>query len=132
MPENNSLPAPGWYQDPSGLGDGRYWDGVAWTNSVSRSGATIKVPIEPERAALPPIPGSELRRPTPYVTSASATVPANHRSPLAAIMGVLGVILIVVLIVVLLNNGSDSPNDETPPPTNAPATEAPAAPDTTG
>jgi hypothetical protein len=130
MPENYSLP--GWYQDPSGLGEGRYWDGVAWTNSVSRAGATIEVPIEPERAALPPIPGSELRRPTPYVNNPSATSPATKRSPLGAIFGVIGAILIVVLIVVLLNSGDDSSNDESPPVTNPPATEAPAAPETTG
>jgi hypothetical protein len=133
MPENN--PLPGWYRDPSGLGEGRYWDGVVWTNSVSRSGATIEVPIEPERAALPPIPGSELRTPAPVVASPTATVPQTRRSPLGAIIGVIGAILIIVLIVVLINNGSESPNDETPPatnPTEAPATEAPAAPDTTG
>lgn len=130
MPENN--PLPGWYQDPSGFGEGRYWDGGVWTNSVSRSGTTIEVPIEPERAALPPIPGSELRTPAPVVASPSATVPATKRSPLGAVVGVIGAFLIVVLIVVLINGGSDSSNDETPPATNPPATEAPAAPDTTG
>jgi hypothetical protein len=126
MPENN--PLPGWYQDPSGFGEGRYWDGAFWSNSVSRSGVTIDVPIEPERAALPPVPGSEMTTPDPVAAGSSVT----KRSPLGAIVGVIGAVLIVVLVVVLINNGSDSSDDETPPGTNPPATEAPAAPDTTG
>ena len=135
-----TTPLPGWYQDPSGVWEGRYWDGLIWTNTVSRGGVTIDAPIEAERAALPPVPGSEMRTPVPVAATPSATVNTPNRSPLGAIFGVIAAVLAVVLIVVLVTNDSDSPTDDTPPATNPaetnpPATEAPVAPeppDTTG
>jgi hypothetical protein len=36
-PSTPSVPA-GWYSDPSGRYELRYWDGTAWTEHVSRSG----------------------------------------------------------------------------------------------
>ena len=32
------LPAPGYYADPAGRADHRYWDGGRWTGHVMRSG----------------------------------------------------------------------------------------------
>ena len=116
MPANN--PLPGWYRDPSGIGEGRYWDGLIWTNSVSRAGVTMVAPIEAARAVLPPVPGSELRTPVPVAASPSVTVNTPNRSPLGAIFGAIAAVLAVVLIVVLITNDSDSPNDDTPPATN--------------
>jgi hypothetical protein len=49
----NGLPAPGWYADPSGLFDFRYWDGVAWTEHVSRGGVAALAPVAPTPPALP-------------------------------------------------------------------------------
>lgn len=124
MTDNN--PAPGWYRDPTGLGDGRYWDGAAWTDSVSRAGQTITASIEPQQAALPPVPGSEMRAPAPVTRAPAVTVNTSSRSPIGAIVGVLAIIVLVVLIIVIVNNDSDSSNDDSPPATNPPATEAPA------
>ncbi len=121
-------PAPGWYQDPTSPSDGRYWDGTTWTDSVSRAGQTITIPIDAERAALPPVPGSELQPPAPVSTPppAQAVTVNSKSSPAGIIFGVLAAVLVVVLILVLANN-NDSSETETPT-TEAPApTEAPPA-----
>lgn len=51
----NGQPVPGWYPDPSGLHDFRYWDGVAWTEHVSRGGVAGLSPVAPTPPALPAI-----------------------------------------------------------------------------
>ena len=38
---------PGWYADPSGRYDHRYWDGSAWTEHVSRGGVATTAPVVP-------------------------------------------------------------------------------------
>lgn len=38
---------PGWYADPSGAFDHRYWDGAAWTEHVSRGGVADTAPVVP-------------------------------------------------------------------------------------
>jgi hypothetical protein len=38
---------PGWYADPSGRYDHRYWDGDAWTEHVSRGGVASTAPVVP-------------------------------------------------------------------------------------
>ncbi len=37
----------GWYADPSGQFEQRYWDGAAWTDHVSRSGQQSTSPLAP-------------------------------------------------------------------------------------
>ncbi len=126
------LDAAGWYQDPISPADGRYWDGTRWTDSVSRAGQTIVVPIDEQRAALPPIPGSELRPAAPPATPPpvpSVTVNSSGSSGLSAggiVVSIVALVVAVVVVVVIVAtaNGNDS-NDEQPPATPAP-TEAPA------
>jgi len=38
---------PGWYADPSGRYDHRYWDGTTWTEHVSRGGVASTAPVVP-------------------------------------------------------------------------------------
>jgi hypothetical protein len=38
---------PGWYADPSGHFEHRYWDGGAWTEHVSRGGVATTAPVAP-------------------------------------------------------------------------------------
>jgi hypothetical protein len=38
---------PGWYADPGGRYDHRYWDGVAWTEHVSTAGEPTTAPVTP-------------------------------------------------------------------------------------
>jgi len=124
MPQNT--PPPGWYQDPTGFGEGRYWDGTSWTQSVSRAGQTVDVPMEPGRAHLPPIPGSELTAPPVATAPTTVTVERPKRSAFGAIVGVIGIILLVVVIIAIVNNSDDSSNDESPPATSPATTAAPA------
>ena len=36
---------PGWYPDPTGRYEARYWDGLKWTGHISHYGATGNDPI---------------------------------------------------------------------------------------
>ena len=119
---NGAAPS-GWYQDPTGQGDGRYWNGTSWTESVDRGGVTVNVAIDPSQAQVPPIAGTEVAIPAP---AAPAT---PRRSPVGAILGGVLVVIAIVVIVVLVSNNDSS--DDGPTNTDvAPATEAPAPPDT--
>ena len=42
-PAESTVPA-GWYADPSGRYELRYWDGNAWTEHVSRAGQQFTDP----------------------------------------------------------------------------------------
>jgi hypothetical protein len=42
---NVSAPPPGWFPDPAGRYDHRWWDGSRWTETVSRGGSTTVDPI---------------------------------------------------------------------------------------
>jgi len=40
-----AAPPPGWFPDPAGRFDHRWWDGARWTDLVSRDGSTTSYPI---------------------------------------------------------------------------------------
>lgn len=42
-----SGPAPGWYRDPSGRFEHRYWDGRTWTEHAATAGVTYRDPPRP-------------------------------------------------------------------------------------
>jgi hypothetical protein len=42
-----TVDGPGWYRDPSGAYDHRYWDGNGWTEHVSRAGVASTAPVVP-------------------------------------------------------------------------------------
>ena len=110
----------GWYRDPSGFGEARYWDGQRWTEQiVDRSGATSAAPMA-SGIDTPPVAGSEYRPPA----AAQPVVVAQKSSPVGAILGGLAVIVAVIALVIALTNDSDDGTDEEAPPT----TEAPAEP----
>ena len=120
---NGTFPS-GWYRDPTGQGEARYWNGAAWTDSVNRGGVTVSVPIAADQAQLPPVPGSEVQVAAP-AAAAPASTTSPSRSPLAVIVGVLAVVLLVVVIVLLVTD--DDTDDPNPPVTlvTTPATQAP-------
>ena len=43
-PDTTPLPAAGWYQDPAGRFELRFWDGDTWTEHVSRAGSQFVDP----------------------------------------------------------------------------------------
>ena len=116
---------PGWYLDPSGLGEARYWNGTSWTATVNREGVTLNVAIDPAHAAVPPIRGTEVHLPIP-VSNQYAQATPEKRSPIVAIVGILVAVVVVIAIFVVLSD--DNSSTDTPPATDAPpATEAPPA-----
>ncbi|MFN2626153.1 MAG: phospholipid scramblase-related protein [Mycobacteriales bacterium] len=57
-PQRPGAPAAGWYADPSGQFEQRYWDGATWTAHVVRAGQQSVSPLaprppEPVRASAP-------------------------------------------------------------------------------
>ena len=44
-PVPTQTPPPGWFPDPAGRFDHRWWDGVRWTETVSRGGSTTTDPL---------------------------------------------------------------------------------------
>ena len=48
-------PAAGWYPDPSGQFEQRYWDGSTWTDHVARGGEQLRAPLgaAPVQASSP-------------------------------------------------------------------------------
>jgi len=45
VPAIGPSPPPGWFPDPAGRFDHRYWDGARWTEMVSRNGSTTSDPL---------------------------------------------------------------------------------------
>jgi hypothetical protein len=121
---NGTFPS-GWYRDPTGQGEARYWNGVAWTDSVNRGGVTVSVPIAADQSQLPPTPGSEVQAAPP---AAAATQTTSRRSPLAVIFGILAVVLLVVVIVLLVTD--DESDDPVIPATGVPTAPATNPPST--
>lgn len=128
----NGITPAGWYQDPTGQGDARYWNGVAWTQSVDRSGTTADIAIDPALAQQPPTPGTQVQAPTPAAPAPQTVVQQSSGSPLGTIVGVVVVILLVIVVLAFIGNSNA---DDTPvpgsdnPPAEAPAEEpAPDAP----
>lgn len=114
---------PGWYRDPTGQGDGRYWNGASWTEAVDRSGTSVDVPIDPTWAQVPPTPGTQIAKPIPYTTTYNVQESPSSGSPWGAIIGFTVVVLAAIVIYAVATGDS---SDDTPPPDG---TEVPAAPE---
>lgn len=65
-----SLIAPGWYADPMGSGQSRWWDGIAWTAELS-----ARTPVEPVAAADAVAPAEA----AVFATPADAGAPLSRR-----------------------------------------------------
>jgi Protein of unknown function (DUF2510) len=70
---------PGWYADPAGQSDQRYYDGVRWTEHIIRAGVQSASPI-----ALPTSPAASFESPPAAVSPVQAawtTQPAENPRP---------------------------------------------------
>ena len=116
---NGSTPA-GWYQDPTGQGDNRYWNGSSWTESVDRRGQTVNVAIDPAQAQQPPAPGAQVRRPVVPVSAPPMTTVVQQPSSSSAAGLIIGVVIVFFLALLLFaivsnsDSSDDSPNGEQP------------------
>jgi hypothetical protein len=121
----------GWYRDPSGQGDARYWNGQQWTDSVSLGGQTRSAPIDPAQATVPPAPGTEYTTPPPRPAAGQNVTVSSGGGGVsvgAVLAGVAALIAAVALVVALTRDGdsTDEPAEDTPATEAPPETEAPA------
>ena len=110
----------GWYRDPSGFTEARYWDGERWTDQVMNgAGVTSTAPMA-SGIETPPVPGSEYRAPTQPRTEVAPV--SQKSSPTGAILGGVAVIVAVIALIFALtnDNGDTSDDEESPPTTEAP------------
>jgi Protein of unknown function (DUF2510) len=86
----------GWYADPYGRHQHRYFDGEKWTHDVSDSGTQST--DDPEAGTPAVVPPSPFSRPAMATATAEPTVVVKHRSPLPWIL--LGIFVVMVVGVV--------------------------------
>jgi hypothetical protein len=117
----------GWYQDPTGHGDGRYWDGQRWGDQINRNGVTVTSPIDPAVAQTPPAPGTE------YVATPATATPASQAPPassggnaLGPVLAGVALVIAIIALVLVISGDDDSDKDEEPTTTTI---EAPPAED---
>ena len=109
---------PGWYQDPTGQSEGRYWNGTSWTQMSNRGGTTVNLPIDPSMAQVEPVPGTQVAPPTPPTSNSSSSGSGG-----LIIALVVGLLLALAVFVAIDDDGTEAP---TPSDGTAPAQEAPA------
>ena len=120
----NGYSPQGWYADPMYAGGARYWNGVSWTETVSRGGITLNAPVDPSQATLPPVPGTQISAPPTTVAYTLPSDDSNDGSTLGVVLGVLIAFFLVLMFFAIISN--DDSSDQSPPSTDAPAsTEAP-------
>lgn len=114
---------PGWYQDPTGQSEGRYWNGTAWTQMSMRGDQTVNLPIDPSMALVQPVPGTQVQQPTPPQPARSSSGGSGG----VIIAVVVGLLLLLAVFVAVDDNTNDAPAPEDTVPAEAPAdTQAPA------
>lgn len=118
----------GWYRDPTGVAEGRYWDGSSWTESINSGGVTLNAPVDAATAHIPPVPGTEfLARPVAATTRSQPPEPGRSTGGSGAALGAIAIVAILaILAAVFIFGGSD---DDDPVPTDVPTTQVVPEPD---
>jgi hypothetical protein len=116
----NSSP-PGWYQDPTGQSEGRYWNGTSWTQMSNSQGTIVNLPIDPSIAQVEPVPGTQVQPPTPPTPPAGGSSSSGSGGLIIAL--VVGLLLVLAVFVAIDGDGTGDP---TPGGGTAPAGDAPA------
>ena len=103
-------PAPGWYPDPSGERESRYWDGANWTNRVAQVGeGRVKVSPELRKELLAQSLANQLSQSgqwrvesqTDHYAIVVGGKPVNHILHLILTLLTLGVWIIVWILAVI-------------------------------
>lgn len=118
--------APGWYPDPTGRHERRYWSGIRWSRHVDNGGERGDDPIEPDSTehlavqsptvpALPDPPQLGIQQYQPSYDRFQPPAPLpRSRAPLIALAGVVAaaVIGIGVLLITGGGGGDDDNKDD--------------------
>jgi hypothetical protein len=104
---------PGWFDDPTGRFELRYWDGEAWTDHVSSGGALSRASIDADRESY----GAPAR---PMRASASHSTRTTHLGRWLAVAAVLFIAIPVIAVVVALGVSRESHDDEVLQPFDTP------------
>ena len=101
MADPQSWP-PGWFPDPTGRHDHRWWDGAAWTAHVADAGVAALDPLgeassERPRASSPPAP-----RGAPVAVAGGFRPGADPVAILALVLGLLGLVLVFAPVLGLI------------------------------
>src|SRR5690348_4504338 len=97
----------GWYPDPTGNHELRYWDGYAWLDNVSDQGTTSTDPLGGK-----PMPTPSQLSSQPPADQAPPPQPKKSKTPII-IAAVAVAVVIVVAVVVLVTRGGDDGNGTT-------------------
>jgi hypothetical protein len=104
---------PGWFDDPTGRFELRYWDGEAWTDHVSSGGALSRASIDADRESY----GAPAR---PMRVSASHSTRKAHLGRWLAVAAVLLIAIPVIAVVVALGVSRESHDVEVLQPFDTP------------
>lgn len=115
--------APGWYPDPTGRHERRYWSGIRWSRHVDNGGERGDDPIEPDskehvavRAPAPPAlpdpPQVGIQQYQPSYDRVRPPAPVTRsRRPLIVLAGVVAAALIGVGVMLITGGGGGSGDD---------------------
>ncbi len=129
----------GWWQDPTGMHELRYFDGNEWTAHVSDQGAPSQDPViaPPPPVAVPPTPTLPVASPTIPTPAAPAPAPSQSgafpaaptaKKPVWKRWWFLGGAAIIVLIVIAAAVSAPAEDDPSAVPSD-PSDEQSGAPD---
>lgn len=76
MPDEAPRVPAGWYPDPVGAPELRWWDGRSWTEHTTEPGTPVPVPLPDHSTAVTPL--GTLRRPGSLPFALDGTLPAGE------------------------------------------------------
>ena len=93
MADPQSWP-PGWFPDPTGRHDHRWWDGAAWTAHVADAGVAALDPLDAAAPAAPRAVSPPAPRGAPVAVPGGVRQGTDPVAVLALVLGLLGLVLV--------------------------------------
>lgn len=115
MKQDAVIANPGWYADPTGRHEYRYWDGNGWSESVSDRGVTARDEAVLPPPSAPPAAPRSVGPATPAAAEPLRDVQLCHRGVVvgrriavaaAALLLVLGTLQVIFAYTMTLENGN--------------------------